>query len=71
MRAKHIVKPIAEARIYASRFGKCDTHKDRDNEYYDKVKNKAYCTQCAIDIARSTGGKSLHPLEDAYKDAKE
>lgn len=32
-------------------FGKCSDHEDRNNEYYDMLRNKAFCPVCAIDIA--------------------
>ena len=33
------------------RFGFCDTHPKRYNEYYDRTRNQAYCTECAIEMA--------------------
>lgn len=41
--------PIADAK--PQRFGRCKNHKTRNNEYYDKLRNQAYCTICAIEIA--------------------
>ena len=36
---------------YGEKFGKCEMHPKRRNEYYDKNKNRAFCTDCAIDMA--------------------
>ena len=52
LRTQHTRVAIADARPY--RFGKCSnqmSHRNRQNEYYDKKKNQAYCTECAIEIA--------------------
>ena len=40
--------------MFRVRFGKCKDHEDRDNEYYDLLRNKAFCLMCAID---STQGR--------------
>ena len=73
LRTQHTRVAIADARPY--RFGKCSnqmSHRNRQNEYYDKKKNQAYCTECAIEIAQnSKDKKSLKLLEDAYKEARE
>ena len=38
-------------------FGTCEhkpiEHSMRENEYYDEISNKAYCTACAIEITQN------------------
>jgi len=41
--------PIQDAK--PQMFGYCQEHPKKENEYYDRVRNKAFCTICAIDMA--------------------
>jgi len=52
LRSNHKIVEIKQAPF---RFGRCEKpeHQHRQNEYYDKVKNKAFCTECAIERAQS------------------
>jgi len=54
------------------KFGMCFEHPKKENEYYDRNRNKAFCNICAIKIAqeRQEGQKNLVSLEDAYNIAK-
>lgn len=53
-------------------FDKCEDHKERPNEYYDLIRNKAFCMQCAIDIMQGKRDtkNNLVPIADAYYRAK-
>lgn len=56
-------------------FGTCQEHpkeQTRINEYYDKVRQKAFCADCAIDMqhGRKNGITSLVPIQNAYQQAK-
>lgn len=63
--------PVEEAND--EKFGRCTQHKNKKNEFYDRKKNKAFCTTCAIDLAqgREDVNKKLVSLDSAYRVAKE
>ena len=69
---QHQRMPIQDVQVN-NRFGRCKTHRNRKNEYYDTRTNQAYCTTCAIELAQ--GNLSDHmgmiPLDTAYNNAKE
>ena len=50
LRGQHNRKPITEAKPL--RFGFCQTHTDRHNEYYDRMTGTAVCAICAMDLAQ-------------------
>ena len=69
MRAGHKRIPAREAK--ARRFGMCSEHPEKENEFYDAEANRAFCTICAIDVARSTNSRqAILPIEQAYNEAK-
>jgi hypothetical protein len=49
LRGEHNRVPIQNAQPHL--FGFCTEHPKKENEYYDRVRNKAFCTICAIDMA--------------------
>ena len=71
LRAKHIRVPIQDAKLH--KFGNCAEHPKKQNEYYDRLRNKAFCTMCAIDMAqgKKDGQNNLVSLDHAYSVAKQ
>jgi len=56
-----------------ARFGMCEQHPHKENEYYDKLTSKAHCSICAIAMAQGQVNSekgNLITLEHAYKQAK-
>jgi hypothetical protein len=49
LRNAHKRVPLDEAAIH--KFGYCNEHPERQNEYYDRIRNEAFCTLCAIEMA--------------------
>ena len=52
----------------------CSEHPDKPNEFYDKRKNKAQCTTCAVKLAwniKITKNDALEPLITQYNEALE
>lgn len=54
------------------KYGFCESHKNRENEYYDKLNNKAFCSLCAIGRAQERKLDSHGPIaiEEAYMQAQ-
>ena len=71
LRSKHVRVPIQEAKLH--KFGNCNEHPKKQNEYYDRMRNKAFCTMCAIDMAqgKKDGQNNLVSLDHAYSVAKQ
>jgi len=55
------------------RFGFCETHPKRYNEYYDRTRNQSYCTECAIEMTqgKKDGQSNLVLLKNAFSLAKQ
>ena len=70
LRVRHSRVPIREAT--PQRFGFCPDHPKRQNEYYDRLRNQAFCALCAIERAqgRKDGQTGLVSLAAAYSSAK-
>ena len=63
--------PIDE--VNEDKFGLCEEHQSRKNEYYDKKRNRAFCTNCAIDLAQGNEDvhKQLVSIDSAYTISKD
>jgi len=70
LRLQHNRVPVQESAPH--RFGFCSEHPKRPNEYYDRLRNQAFCTMCAIDMAqgKKDGQNNMVSLESAYSAAK-
>ena len=70
LRVQHNRVPIRESP--PQRFGFCPDHPKRANEYYDRLRNQAFCAMCAIDKAqgKKDGQNALVSLATAYSSAK-
>jgi hypothetical protein len=63
---------IQDAKVH--KFSYCEQHRFKENEYYDKSTNKAFCSICAIEKAQERKGEAsstLIPIHDAYNNAKD
>ena len=54
------------------KYGNCEVHRNKENEYFDKLTNKAFCSLCAIDKAQERKGEGnvqIILIEEAYNNS--
>lgn len=72
LRQEHVRVDVQDARVH--KFGYCEQHRYKENEYYDKHFNSAFCSICAIEKAqerKNENSSTLIPINDAYNIAKD